>query len=249
MKLKNVLILVAMDAELSYCLETFSFEKKKMTILNLDVSVYTSENKNIYLAKTGIGPINAGAVTALLLNEVKFDSVLLLGLGGAIDPRLAVGDICIGTHVIQHDAICSYDDRIEQMASGELHLSLEPRDRASIKTLTDNVFNESVGTYLKNKGFNVFTGSILSGAEFNASKVRKESMKEKFKDGILVEMEACGVALICKRLGVSFSVIKTVADTLSVSPDKEYKDYVASSAKKCADIFDFVRGEIESPED
>lgn len=243
MKLKNILILVAMDAELAYCLETFSFEKKSMTILNLDVHVYTSENKNIYLAKTGIGPINAGAITALLINEVKFDSVLLLGLGGAIDHRLAVGDVCIGTHVIQHDAICSYDDRIEQMASGDLHLSLDPKDRSSIKTLTDNIFNEKVGTYLKNKGFNVFTGHILSGSEFNASKIRKQSMKEKFEDGILIEMEACGVALICKRLGIPFSVIKTVADTLSASPDKEYKDYVTSSSKKCADIFDFVRSD------
>ncbi|MEA9357582.1 hypothetical protein SHI21_15240 [Bacteriovorax sp. PP10] len=38
-------------------------------------------------------------------------------------------------------------------------------------------------------------------------------------------------------------VIKTVADTLSASPDKEYKDYVNSSSKKCADVFDFVRSD------
>lgn len=247
MKLKNTLILVAMDAELSYCLKTFSFEKKTMTILGLDVYVYTSENKNIYLAKTGIGPINAGAVTALLFNEVKFDFVILLGLGGAIDQRLEVGDVCIGTHVIQHDAICSYDDRVEQMASGELHLSLDPKDRPSIKTSTDNIFNERIVNYLGNKGLNVFTGSILSGSEFNASKIRKGLMKEKFKDGILIEMEACGVALMCKRLGVAFSVIKTVADTLSEAPEKEYQDYIVSSAKKCADIFDFVREDFIFP--
>lgn len=230
-----------MDAELSYCLETFSFDKKKMTIMDLDVYVYTYADKSIYLAKTGVGPINAGAVTALLLNEVKFDSVLLLGLGGAIDQRLEVGDVCVGTHVIQHDAICSYDDRIEQMASGDLHLSLAPKDRPSIETPTDNNLNEKIGAYLKSKGFNVFTGTILSGSEFNASKIRKGSMKDKFKLGLLVEMEACGVALICKRLGVSFAVIKTVADTLSASPDKEYVDYVTSSSKKCADIFEFMK--------
>lgn len=241
MKLKDVLILVAMDAELSYCLKNFSFEKKKMTILDLDVYVHSSDVKNIYLTKTGIGPINAGAVTALLFNEVKFDSVLLLGLGGAIDQGLEVGDVCIGTHVIQHDAICSYDDRIEQMASGELHLSLDPKDRPDIATATDQTLNAQLKDYLKSTGLNVFTGAILSGSEFNASKIRKTSMKEKFKDGILIEMEACGVALICKKLGVSFSIIKTVADTLTASPDKEYKDYVASSSKKCADIFEFVK--------
>ena len=238
---ENTLILVAMDTELSYCLNNFSFEKKQLTILNFDVYIHTSGNKKIYLTKTGIGPINAGVTTALLFNEIKFQSVVLLGLGGAIDQRLKIGDICIGTHVIQHDAICSYDDRTEQMASGELHLSLDAKNRPSIETLTDSHFNQKIETYLRNKGATVFMGTALSGAEFNASKKRKALMKERFKDGLVIEMEACGVALVCKKMGVSFSVIKTIADTLSESPDKEYKDYVDSNAKKCADIFDFIR--------
>jgi nucleoside phosphorylase len=54
-------------------------------------------------------------------------------------------------------------------------------------------------------------------------------------------MEACGAGLICKRLGIPFSVIKTVADTLNAAPDKEYKDFLSSNAQKCADVFDFVR--------
>jgi len=66
-------------------------------------------------------------------------------------------------------------------------------------------------------------------------------MKERFKNGVLIEMEACGAGLICKRLGIPFSVIKTVADTLNVAPDKEYKDFIASNVQKCADVFDFVR--------
>src|SRR5690606_8014623 len=131
-----------------------------------------------------------------------------------------IGDICIGTSVIQHDAICSYDDRIEQMACGELHLSLEPKDRPSIKISSENNLNERIGIYLKNKGFNVFTGDILSGSEFNASITRKEAMKDKFKNAILIEMEACAVGYICKKFNTPFTVIKTVADTLNQAPDK-----------------------------
>lgn len=241
MKFKRILILVAMDSELSCSMEKFPLEKKQVTSLGIEIYAHESDKKSIFLAKTGVGPINAGAVTALLSNELKPDLVLLLGLGGAIDRRLVPGDVCIGTHVIQHDAVCSYDDRLEQMASGELHLSLDPKDRPDIKLLTNSFINERISLYLKNKGYNIFTGHILSGSEFIGSIVRKELMSERFKNAVLIEMEACGAGLICKRLDIPFSVIKTVADTLSAAPDKEYKDFLDSNAQKCADVFDFVR--------
>lgn len=82
---------------------------------------------------------------------------------------------------------------------------------------------------------------ILSGSEFNASVNKKKAMKERFKNAVLVEMESCSVGLLCKKQGVAFSVIKTVADTATNAPDQEYKEFINSNAKKCADIFDFVR--------
>jgi 5'-methylthioadenosine/S-adenosylhomocysteine nucleosidase len=238
---KNILLLTAMDNEFKDCLEKETFTTTKVSAFGIDIFKSETKGKTIYIAKTGVGPINAAATTALILDQIKIDLVLLLGLGGALDTRLELGDVCIGTHVIQHDAICSYDDRVEQMACGELHLSLKPNERPDIKIPTSHFINERVGGYLKEKGFNVLAGDILSGSEFNASLDKKKQMKERFKNATLVEMEACSVGLICKKLGVHFSVIKTVADTATNAPDKEYKDFINSSAKKCADVFDFVR--------
>jgi adenosylhomocysteine nucleosidase len=241
MEHKNILILTAMDNEFKDCLEKEKFTSSQVSSFGIDLFKNESKGKVIYIAKTGVGPINAAATTALILDHLKIDLVLLLGLGGALDTRLELGDVCVGTHIIQHDAICSYDDRVEQMACGELHLSLKPNERPDIKISTNHFINEKIGGYLREKGFHVFAGDILSGSEFNASINKKKQMKERFKNAILVEMEACSVGLICKKMGIPFSVIKTVADTASNSPDKEYKDFINSNAKKCADVLDFVR--------
>jgi adenosylhomocysteine nucleosidase/adenosylhomocysteine/aminodeoxyfutalosine nucleosidase len=241
MEFKNILILTAMDQEFEDCLKKEEFSVQKVSLFEIEVFTHTFNDKKIHIAKTGVGPINASAVTAILLDSFKVDLVMLLGLGGALDRRLGLGDVCIATHIIQHDAVCTYDDKTEQMACGELHLSLSPDKRPDIKIPTNSSINEKVGLFLKNRGFNLFTGDILSGSEFNASLVKKEQMKDRFKNSVLVEMEASGVGLICKKLQVPFVVIKTVADTLTKTPDQEYKDFLLSSAKKCADVFDFAR--------
>jgi adenosylhomocysteine nucleosidase len=241
MEHNNILILTAMDNEFQDCLEKEEFTSSQISSFGIDLFKNESMGKAIYIAKTGVGPINAASTTALILDRLKIDLVLLLGLGGALDTRLEIGDVCVGTHVIQHDAICSYDDRFEQMACGELHLSLNPNERHDIKISTNLFINEKIEKFLRVKGFKVFAGDILSGSEFNASLIKKREMKQRFKNAILVEMEACSVGLICKKLGVPFSIIKTVADTATTSPEKEYKDFINSSARKCADVLDFVR--------
>jgi 5'-methylthioadenosine/S-adenosylhomocysteine nucleosidase len=230
-----------MDSEFQDCLNKEAFTQTQISSFGIDLYQTQLKGKTIYMAKTGVGPINAAATTALILDHAKIDLVLLLGLGGAVDSKLQVGDVCIGTHVIQHDAVCTYDDRVEQMACGELHLSLKPNERQDIKIPTNNFINEKVGGYLRQRGFDVAAGDILSGSEFNASVNKKKAMKERFKNAVLVEMEACSVGLLCKKQEVAFSVIKTVADTATHAPDQEYKDFINSNAKKCADIFDFVR--------
>ncbi len=236
MKPQSILILTAIDQEYQDALGQGNFEQVAIGKTKIPVHYSSQGTKNIYFAKTGIGPINSSFVTGLLLQEFSIDHVLLLGLGGAVDSKLRVGDICIASHIIQHDAICSFDNRLEQMACGEPHLSITPSDRASIKIATSSEMNEHLAKYLVAQGFQVHSGDILSGSEFCGSHERKQILKERFKNSMMVEMEASGVAYICNKHRVPFSVIKTVSDTVAKEATTEYLDYLSSNAKKCTNI-------------
>ncbi|MCL7039120.1 hypothetical protein MKW94_002523 [Papaver nudicaule] len=53
------------------------------------------ENKNVVMVMTGLGMLNAGIVTELLLSLFKVESVLHFGIAGNADSKLHVGDVVI----------------------------------------------------------------------------------------------------------------------------------------------------------
>ncbi|KAI3891793.1 hypothetical protein MKW92_003367 [Papaver armeniacum] len=53
------------------------------------------ENKNVVMVMTGLGMLNAGIATELLLSLFKVESVLHFGIAGNADSKLHVGDVVI----------------------------------------------------------------------------------------------------------------------------------------------------------
>lgn len=237
MSFKNILILTAMENEFSDCTKDKTIQSSMITKFNINSSILKENGKSFIFAQTGVGPINASLTSSLLIESYPIDLVVLLGLGGALDSSLNLGDICIADNIIQHDAICAYDDKTEQMACGELHLSVPASQRANIKIEASRSINEKVSEYLKESGFKVKSGDIVSGSEFSAGINRKLSLKERFPDATMVEMESSAIAFVAKKANIPFIVVKTVADTINSTPSDEYTNFIQSNQKKCVDIF------------
>ncbi|MNL68348.1 5'-methylthioadenosine/S-adenosylhomocysteine nucleosidase [compost metagenome] len=69
---------------------------------------------------------------------------------------------------------------------------------------------------------------------------KKNEIKKNLETVVMVDMEACSIAYICQKNHIKFTVIKTVADTVKADIAGQYKDYVQSSTKKCAEIISFI---------
>ena len=233
--MKRFLVLVAMDNEFVDFVKNNDYKERKLVYASLWEK--QSQDKMIAIVKTGVGPINASMTLTEILLDQKYDEVVLLGLGGAVDPTLDAGDIVIGSSIVQHDAICSFDDRIEFMAAGELHLSLKVDERKNIEMLTSPVLNDRYRQHLAS-GFKTHLGLMGSGSEFVGSKARKLNIKERLPKALMVDMEAAAVAYVCQKNNLPFTVIKTVADTLKENSTGHYVDFIKSNAKKCAEIID-----------
>jgi nucleoside phosphorylase len=71
-----------------------------------------------------VGTANAAVLLSLAAEHIDIDALVLLGVGGALDPRLEVGDTVISKKIIQHDSISSDENRTKFIAPGELTLSV-----------------------------------------------------------------------------------------------------------------------------
>src|SRR5690606_7987617 len=60
------------------------------------------EGVEVFVARCGIGKVNAAALTQYLLT-LGVRSVVFTGVAGALDPALRVGDLVIGEEAVQHD--------------------------------------------------------------------------------------------------------------------------------------------------
>lgn len=240
------LIIVAMDVEERAVLARLP-NHEPVAInpsLQIQANVSTVADRQVMVAKSGVGLVNAALTTAFIADRRPVDIILVLGVAGALHGDLRVGDLVLADRVIQHDAICSSPEGMELMAPGQLHVSLPKEQRPEPSLIPD----ENVRQWLMNllarstDHERVFTGTLVSGSEFVASPTRKRTLAE-IKDHVLaVEMEAAGVAQTAQKLGVPFVVAKTIADRLSPEGAiaDEYRQFMQRAAENAALIMELI---------
>ena len=56
----------------------------------------------VVIVKCGIGKVNAGRTTLVLISEYSPKYIINTGIGGGLNQQLKIGDIIISTDLIQH---------------------------------------------------------------------------------------------------------------------------------------------------
>lgn len=97
-----ILIVCAMESEANKIKETI--ENIEICKLAIEKYYYKGKinNKNVLLLVTGIGKVNASALTALVLEKEKVKSIVNIGYAGSIKP-FKVGDVVIIKDASYHD--------------------------------------------------------------------------------------------------------------------------------------------------
>ncbi len=192
-----------------------------------------------FVAESGIGTVNAALTVALIANKYPIDSILLLGVAGAIQDILKIGDVVLSSKILQHDCFFSGGKKKEYMAPGELFVSLRPEKRVKPEFIVNKTFLSWIESLIDNNvSSKIYKGTILSGNEFVGNSQRKKYLAQVNSEALAVEMEAAGVAQVAKRLKIPFVVIKTIADRLhpdgSVSSD--YNKFSTAAARTAAEV-------------
>jgi len=157
-------------------------------------------NHDIVLACSGVGKVKAAAHTQHLIDRFQVECIFLIGVAGAINPNLQVGDIIISERAIEYDQWqgCWYQ-----------------ADYRLIKAAVN------AGKRLGLAG-NLSVGSVLTGDQPCIDTVKKSQLWQHFS-GDCVEMEGAAVAHVCWINTVPFVIIRAISDLASEKAIDEIK--------------------------
>src|SRR4051794_32495782 len=91
---RTLLVVVAMESEEKALLEGMSYKAIPLGKLGREtVREFDLPRCRVLVGRSGIGIANAAVLLAAVAEDFKLDAVLLLGVGGALDPMLQIGDV------------------------------------------------------------------------------------------------------------------------------------------------------------
>lgn len=200
----------------------YSIEK----IANLEFMQGNLYGKEVVLVESGIGKVNAALCTTLLKEHFQVDCLLFTGVAGAVNPKIEIADIVIGTELIEHD----FDVRDFGYPLGKI-----PRmDVLAFPCDTQLIsLAQKIGEELFGKE-RIFSGRIVSGDQFIANVEKIKQLREDF-EAECTEMEGAAVAHICYLLDLPCLIVRSISDKANHEAQVDFPEFVkiaASNSKK-----------------
>ena len=224
--INKIAIIGAMECEIFAVKKELS-ELKEQIYADLKIFNGTINNKYIILAQSGVGKVNAALNTQYIIDTYKPDIIINTGVAGGISDGLTIGDIVIGTYLVQHD----FDVTVLGYAKGYMCTGIE-KDKPT-KYYCDKELVEKFQSCLEQNMSKqkIHLGIIASGDKFISGKEIKKEINEYF-GAIAVEMEGCAIAQVATRNKIPFVVTRAISDLA----DGKTAEYQNEFEKKMSEV-------------
>ena len=177
------------------------------------------------IARAGIGKVNAAVCAQTMALYYEPELIINSGVSGALAPALNVGDVVVGTDVVQHDVDTSaLGDQLGFVST--VNLLDFPLDQAASKAIL------AAAPLL---GIRAVAGRIASGDQFVASSARKAEIVRLFA-AATCEMEAGAIAQVCHLNNIPCAVIRSISDGGNEEAAMSYEEFLPLAAKNSANL-------------
>ena len=224
--ISKIAIIGAMDCEIS-AIKKEMFDLKEENYADLKIFTGTINGKFIILAQSGIGKVNAALNTQYIIDTYKPNIIINTGVAGGISEDLDIGDVVIGTYLVQHD----FDVTVVGYAKGYMCTGVE-KDKPT-KYYCDKELVKSFQSCLEQNMSKqkIHLGIIASGDKFISGKEIKKEINEYF-GAVAVEMEGCAIAQVATRNKIPFVVTRAISDLA----DGKTAEYQNEFEKKMSEV-------------
>ena len=180
---------------------------------------------DVVIARAGVGKVNAAVCAQTMALIYEPELIINSGVSGALSPDLRVGDVVIGTDVVQHD--------VDTTAMGDEPGFVSTVDRLSFPL--DNFASTAIAAAAEELGIRAVRGRIASGDQFVASTERKEEIVRLFS-AVTCEMEAGAIAHVCFLNRVPCAVIRCISDGGNEEAPMSYEEFLPLAAKNSSEL-------------
>jgi len=174
---------------------------------------------DVVIVRSGMGKVNAGICTQLLVTRFGATHIINTGFAGALSPEVALGNIIVSTEAVQHDFdVSPLGSRKGEIIAGMVAF---PADKELVSSAC-KVIAETL------PDVSVHSGRICSGDQFISEKAAKERIISEF-GGLCCEMEGAAVAQVCTLNNVPFLILRAISDSADESAGEDFNFSVFQS--------------------
>jgi adenosylhomocysteine nucleosidase len=168
------------------------------------------------------GKVAAAATATQVVTSYAATQVIFTGVAGAVEPALSIGDIVVGSQLIQHDMNATpLFPRYEIPLLGKAAIPTDPALCAQLTVAAQEFLRHDLIKAVPASELAAFdisaprvcNGLIASGDKFFTSAEEIASVRRQLPSTLCVEMEGAAVAQVCDEYGVSFGIVRTISDT------------------------------------
>lgn len=204
----------------------------------------TLYGKDVVLVFSRCAKVAAASTVTTLIEVFGVQLVVFTGVAGATDPTLEVGDVVIGTVLVQHDLDARplfrrFEVPLLDQVAFEAPASLVSLARRSAQLyLQTHLYNDVSAESLRAFGIKspkVREGLIISGDQFIASPevlvgLRQALLEAQLPPALCVEMEGAAVAQVCHEHGVPLIVMRAISDRADHAAAVDFVPFVEQVA-------------------
>lgn len=217
--MKTIGIIGAMDEEVSRLKEKMQVKrienKAGMEFFEGDLS-----GKDVVIVRSGIGKVNAGICTQILVDDFQVEAVINTGVAGSLRNEINIGDIVLSSDALQHDMDAT-GFGYEPGMIPRMDNSIFAADKELL--LAAEKVNKEV-----NPEIETFVGRVVSGDQFISDKEKKDYLVKQFS-GYCTEMEGAAIAQTCYVNKIPFLVIRAISDKADNSATMDYGEFEAKA--------------------
>ena len=226
--MKRFGIIAAMQEEMQE-IEKIMKNTEKIEIYNLNFITGEINNIKIILVEAGVGKVNAARTTQILIDKFNIDALINVGSAATANKELEIGDIVIGSKLVQHDFdITAFGHPKGYISNVGQYLE---SDSELVKKMEDTIKK------INNIDFKIMIGTIASGDIFCTEVEMKDKIRNKF-NADAIEMEGAAIAQVCKLDNIPFIVIRGISDSPNGNNEITFEQYLEKASNRCALIID-----------
>ena len=180
------------------------------------------------------------ATATALVERFGVAEMVFTGVAGGLGAGVAVGDVVVASHFLQHDMDASpLFPRHEVPLYGRSHFDTDERLGSALALATQAVLADTVGL-LGAQAVQEFSltapqlhrGLIISGDRFVCSTSESAALQRALPDALAVEMEGAAVAQVCHDYGIPFAAVRTISDRADDGAHHDFNRFMDSVASR-----------------